>query len=132
MKQIFRMVIFSAVAVYITSLWNKGFIVDYNWYIFAKATIIVSLIYYFIAPLIRVILLPLNILTLGLVSFLAYLLVFYILIEYFSVIKITSWIFPGFSWNGISINKMEIGYFTNLILSSLSVSLIINLLESLI
>ncbi|MDH7476591.1 MAG: phage holin family protein [Microgenomates group bacterium] len=132
MKKIFRMIIFSAIAIYLTSLWNFGFKINYSWNIFLKATLAIAIIYYLIVPLSKLILFPLNLLTLGLMSFLLYLFTLHLLSSGFHLINITSWQFPGINFLSFSIPKMEVNYFFNLILSAMSVSLIINFLEQLI
>lgn len=132
MKKLFRMLIFSAVAIFLTSLWNKGFIISFNWQPFLKAVVTIAVIYYLVVPFSKLILLPLNILTLGLVSFLVYLLALHILSNSLLIITIKDWVLPGLSFNGINIDKLDISYFGNLVLSSLSISFIINTLEQLL
>lgn len=122
MKKIFRMIIFTTIAIYVTSLWNKGFLINMNWQTFAKAVIIVAIIYYFIYPLSKLILLPLNVLTLGAVSAIILALLFYLFIARYDMIKIQPWVFRG----------TDINYLWNIVLSSLSISVIINFLEKLL
>lgn len=129
MKKLFRMVVFSAIAIYLTSLWNKGFIIHSDWQAFLKAAIIVALVYYLIIPITKIILLPFNILTLGLVSTLVYFFLFYFFTNKFNLIQINPWVFSGISFLGINIQKVNISSLGNIILSSLSVSTIISFLE---
>jgi len=126
------MIIFSALAIYLTSLWNKGFVVPLNLSDFFQGVIVIAIIYYFINPLTKIVLLPLNILTLGMVSFIAFFIIFYFFVSSFSFIEIKEWVFPGISWYGFNLEKMDINYLGNLILSSLSISLIINSFEKLL
>ena len=42
MKKIFRMIIFSLVAIFLTSLWNKGFIIKEDPMIYLKAALIIA------------------------------------------------------------------------------------------
>jgi len=132
MKKIFRMVIFSASALYITSVWNKGFVLNNDWKNFLLAVAVIVAIYYLINPTAKIILLPINILTLGLASMVVYFFLFRFLINYFSIIEIKAWIFPGLSVNGLTISKIHLSYLVNVCLSALSVSFIINSLESLL
>lgn len=132
MKKITRILIFSGVAIYLTSLWNKGFNVNYNPQIFIKTLLIIALFYYLIMPLTRLILLPINFLTLGIVSSIIYFLLFYIIITRFSLIQIKPWHFSGLHFKGLSIKSMDIGYLTNIFLSSASLSFVIKILETLL
>jgi len=115
------MIIFSAIALFLTSLWNKGFIIKPDFSIYLKATLLIAFIYYLIVPLSKVILLPLNLLTLGFVSVVFYCFLFYFLANYFSLIIIKGWTFSGVG--SIKLNSM-----TNIFVSAISVSTIINLL----
>ena len=130
MKKIFRMIIFSVVAIFLTSLWNKGFVIKSDPMIYLKAALIIAAVYYLIVPVSKLILLPLNILTLGFVSVIFYAAIFYFLLNRFQLISIKEWIFPGIKLFGIALSKIEISGLSNIFISSFSISAIINLLET--
>lgn len=132
MKRISRMIVFSGVALYLTSIWDKGFVVVSDWQSFLIVTLLFAAICYLIVPLSRIILLPLNILTMGFFSGLLYVLLIYILDQYTGYIDIQAWVFPGIKIFGQTISKMSVGSFQNLLLSSYLLSVIINLLERII
>ncbi len=132
MKKIVRMIIFSGASLYLTSLWNKGFILNLDLKSFLQACIIIAIVYYLIVPFSKLILLPLNILTMGLVSVALYFLIFYFIVTRLSIINISSWTFAGLNLGRFAIQKTNISFLANTIISSLSVSMIINLLEGLI
>lgn len=128
MKKIIRMIIFSAISIYLTSLWNQGFVLHFDsWKNILQAVVSVAVIYYLIIPLTKIILLPLNFLTLGLVSIVVYFLVFYLFFTRFSIIEVKEWVFLGLSIFGIIIPKTNISFLGNCILVSISISLINNL-----
>ncbi len=132
MKKILRMIVFSGVGIYLTSLWDKGFIIHLEPLIFIETTLLIALAYYLIIPIAKTILLPINILTFGLLSIALYALTFYALSHYTTFIQINAWTFEGLNLAGVSIHKMSVGYLPNLFLASLSVSAIIKLLDRLI
>ncbi|MDO9027945.1 MAG: phage holin family protein [Candidatus Roizmanbacteria bacterium] len=132
MKKIFRMVIFSLVAIFLTSLWNKGFIIKADPMIYLKAALIIAAVCYLIVPVSKLILLPLNILTLGFVSVIFYAAIFYFLLNRFQLISIKEWVFPGMKLFGITLTEMKISGLSNIFISSFSISTIINLLETII
>ncbi|MEK7177995.1 MAG: phage holin family protein [Patescibacteria group bacterium] len=132
MKKIFRMIIFSAVAIFLTALWNKGFVIKLDPMTYLKAAIVVAMVYYLIAPISKLILLPLNLLTFGLISVLFYAAIFYFLLNRFNLISIEEWVFPGAKMLGITLNKIQISGTANIFISSFSTSTIINLLEKII
>lgn len=122
MRKIFRMILFSGVALYLTSLWNKGFETPTDWTMYLQATILIALAYYLILPVAKIILLPLNLLTFGLVSTLLYVAALYILSKHLGLLEINEWTF----------SDINISYIFNLFLSSFSISVIIKTLEQLI
>ncbi len=132
MKTILRMILFSAFAIYLTAFWNKGFIPPAQWQPFLEATLIIAVICYLVKPISKVVLLPLNLLTFGLVSVVFFAFLFHILNQKFPLIKIKAWHFPGMTLFKFSLQSMVISYPINLVLSSVSVSAIISILEKLI
>lgn len=132
MKKIFRMVIFSLAAIFLTSLWNRGFVIRGDTMIYLKAAFIIAAVYYLIVPVSKLILLPLNILTLGLVSVIFYAAIFYFLLNRFQLISIKEWVFPGVQLFGMTLTKIKISGLSNIFISSFSISTIINLLEKII
>lgn len=132
MKKIFRMIIFSAVAIFFTALWNKGFIIKMDPIIYLKASLVIAFIYYLITPVSKIILLPLNIITLGLFSTIFYAVIFYFLLSHFNLINIKEWVFHGTKLLGITIGETKISSLANIFISSFSISTIINLLEKII
>lgn len=129
MKKISRMAAFSALSLYLTSLIIKGFVLKIELIPFITAVLILAVVYYFITPFLKLVLLPLNILTIGLTTVIAYVLIFNFVINYFGFISIKSWVFEGLKFGGINIPKMQMNYITTLISSSILYSSIINLLE---
>jgi len=132
MKKIFRMIVFPLSAIYLTSLWNKGFIIKLDFISLLTAVIVISIIWYILLPISKIVLFPIQILTMGLVSTIVYFLLFYFFVSKFSFIDIKSWVFPGVSLLGIVIAKTQISFIANVLISSLSISSIINLEESLL
>ncbi len=122
MKIIFRKLLFSFLALYLTSYWNQGFIIRQEPTVFLKASLITALIYYLIVPLSKIIFFPLNLISLGFVSVFFYSLVLYFILTNLSLVEVKSWIFLNY----------QIDWLTNIFLISFSISLIINLLEKII
>jgi uncharacterized membrane protein YvlD (DUF360 family) len=132
MKKLSRMFIFSTLALFLTSLWNKGFILSSEPKFILEAVILLVVSLYVIIPLSKIVLFPFNIISLGLVSFLLYLFILHIGAQSLHLFTIKNWIFPGLKLGFVSIPKTAVSYLGNLILSSLSLSGIINLLEQLL
>lgn len=131
MKRIFRIIIFSTISLYITSVWNLGFIIPKEPLSLIYSALIIGIVFYLILPLSKLILLPLNILTLGLASLFLIFGILHIL-NIWGIVTIKSWNFYGISYYFLQLSKMHISYLMNLVLSALSISTIINLLELLV
>jgi len=131
MKKIFRMFIFSGIALYLVSLINKGFILPTDLNTFFQSILMIAFAYYLIVPVSKLVLLPINIFSFGLVSFGVFVLSIYIMSNHLGLITIKNWIFSGGTFLGITLSSITFDYTGNLILSSLLISIIIKLLESL-
>lgn len=129
MKKLFRMFIFSAFALFLTSLWNKGFILSDSVYYFLVSVIAITIIYYLIAPVLKLVLLPLNLISFGIASFCCILFLLHLFSSGFHLFMITDWVFKPVNILGFLIPTINISYVLNLILSSVSISGIINTLE---
>ena len=126
------MLVFSAVAVYLTSLWDRGFVVNYDLGVYVKASFLVALMFYLVRPLSKLVLLPLNILTLGVISTVVYCFLFFFLTRYFGLINIKEWTFSGINLLGFAIGQIKFSQTANIFVSALTVATIINSLEQLI
>lgn len=129
MKRIIRSIIFSALSLYLISIIIKGFSITYELKSFVFATLILAIVYYLVVPFSKLILLPLNILSLGLISVVVYIVLFNYVISYFGFISIRAWTFEGITISGFSIPKIEFNYLSTLISSALLYSAIINIFE---
>jgi putative membrane protein len=110
MKKIFRNLIFYTLALYLVSLIIPGFDIKSDWrgLILCGATF--ALVFSLVNPVLKLLLLPLNVLTLGLFSFLSQVLTVYIYLWFFpEYIKISSWFFKGWT---IPIVQMPVPPFT--------------------
>jgi len=131
MKRIFRIFIFSCFALFLTSYWDKGFLLPNTPWDFVKAGIVLTILFVLIRPIMKVVFLPFNILTFGLFSFVVYIFFLHVLSSWYGFFSIHPWQFYGLHISIIIIPKTHIGYVSNLVLSSLSLSSIINLLDQL-
>lgn len=131
MKTIFRILLFSALAVYLTSLWNQGFEVSLQLQEFAKVTLFVALATYLVLPISKIVLLPFNLLTFGLVSLALYVFTLYLMDNQLAIITVKEWDIQKFGLLGFTFSKTHVSYIGNLILSAASLSAIIKTFEKL-
>jgi len=119
-------------ALYATGMFIPGFAVTQSIKGFLIASIVVTLAFTFLSPLIRFVLLPINIITLGIFSWLAQVVVFYIALSFFpTLFSVKSWNFVGWqvSQLGITIAPMNIGVITTIIIAALMISFIAGLVQ---
>ena len=132
MKKILRMIIFSGLAIFLTSLWNKGFVIKLDPMIFLKASLLIAAVYYLVLPVSKLILLPLNIISLFLVSIVFYSVILFFLFNRFNLIFVKDWTFSGIKIFHYAVPAMKISQTLNIFVSSFSISTIINLIETII
>ena len=130
MKQIIKTVVFTALALYVTSLWNSGFTIPHTLTSILITTLVTALCFRIILPISKIILFPFQILTFGLIGFCVSMFCFHIMSE-LSLIHVTPWIYKGGNVVGIIVGKFSVSYLLNLALSALSVSVIIQITERL-
>lgn len=133
MKHLFRRIIFYTVAIYLVGLIIPGFSLTKDLRGLLLCGVTLSIFFSLILPVMQFFLLPLNILTLGLLSFLSQILTFYIYLLIFpGFIKITSWHFAGFTFLplGLTIGPMEIGSFLTICISTFIISFVFSTLSA--
>lgn len=129
MKKITRMIIFSATSLFILAQINSGVILPTTIEKIFISVISIAVIYYLINPILKILLLPINILTLGIASFIAYVIIFITINDYFNLIEFTIWEFPGISYHFLIIKKFILSETMNKVFSAFFISFIISLLE---
>lgn len=128
MKRLARIFLFSLFALWLTPNLIGGFkIVDgAQTYVIGGATL--GFIYLFIKPVLRLFFLPINLASLGLLSWLVNVAVLYLLTMIVPQVKISPWQFPGISYQGLVIPPYSFNQIATFILVSFVLSFIINFL----
>lgn len=129
MKFIIRIFVFSAVSLLLTAYLIKGFSISYDFKTFFITTLILAFVYYIIKPITKIILLPFNLLTMGLVSTIAYVAIFYFVLTRLSLAGIEAWTYEGFKTAFFTIPKFYFNYLFTIISSAMLYSFFINLLN---
>lgn len=94
--------------------------------------IALSVLFVLVKPILSIITLPLNIITLGLFSFLINAIILYLLTIFVSSISITAFIFQGFSFLGFVVPQFSVNTFFAFIIASILLSFIVGFLKWLI
>lgn len=89
------------------------------------AALVLGLVNLFVKPLINILLLPLNILTLGTFRWLVNVASLYLVTIFVPQFKISGFFYPGFLYQGFVIPALTIGSFWALVLTSFILSLLL-------
>lgn len=114
-----------------TSELMPGFHIGGTWQSMLFAGFILSLLMLLVAPVLKILFIPINLITFGLLSWLINVVVVYLLTVFVPAVTVVEWTFPGLSWVGFVIPSAYISYVPSLILSSLAITFFSNLLHSL-
>lgn len=109
-----------------------GFRIDANWQSYLTAAIIFLLFNLLVAPLIKLLLLPINLLTLGLFRWLTQILVIYLFDLFYAGVTITSYNFTGYSSGLLALPAGNVAFFWVLCLVALIMSITYNLVVTLL
>ncbi len=126
MKSLLRQIFVNFITIYFLGLSFPGLIVDLNF----KTLITASIIWYFlnkiIKPIIKILLLPINLITLNLFSWLVGLITLFLLQIFADGITVSSFNFDGLNIQGFIVPP----FFVNLFFSYLLTSVLLNSIHS--
>jgi len=128
MKGLLRVFLINLFTLWLTAQAVAGFKVQNGWetYIFGAA--VLGLILIFIKPLLKLLFLPINFLTLGIFSWVINVAILYLLTIFVPQIRILPFQFSGFSYQGFNIPALSFGLFQSFLVTSFVISLISNFL----
>ena len=118
MKIFLRHVLINLLVLYFTDLFYPGFALPHDLKTLLSASVIWLLLNKIVKPVIKLLLLPINLITLNLFSWVISLLTLFLLQTLVEGIRITSYAFPGANFEGFVIPPIFIGVFLSYILTS--------------
>jgi len=128
MKVFFRQVLINLGALYLVNQIYPGFSIQPQLDILLTASIVWLLLNRIVKPIIKVLLLPINLITMGFFSWAVSVLTLFLLKVVVVGVSISAYKFPGFSSQGFTIPSFHI----NLIFSYIVISILLNLIQSVI
>lgn len=132
MKAILKNTVFNAISLYILSQFLAGVKIDGGIQTLLLAGFILAVLYKILKPVLNLVSLPLNMITLGLFSFITNAILLYILTIIVPDVGVSSFTFNGFSSGGFVIPVIHLSSFWAFIVSAALLSLIINFFHWLI
>lgn len=128
MKKLLRSLIITFVSLYLVSLLVPGLQFSGDLKTFLLAVFVFWLVSLLAKPLIKIIMLPINFLTLGLFFWASNLIVLFITSKLVSSLKIVGFDYPDFSFAGVAVQSGQVSVFWSALLISILLSLFMNFL----
>lgn len=132
MRNLIIRILGTALSFYITSHLVAGFHLEQTWVAYLTASFVFVLLNWVVLPLVKLLLLPINLLTLGLFRWVASVITLYLFDVLYGGLSITAYHFGGFNSGLIALNPGDVSLFWALIFSSLSISLSYSLVSSIL
>lgn len=132
MKSLLRYYLINFVALWITTEIIPGLSYTGGISILARGALIFMVINFLLIPLIKLLLLPLNLLTLGFFAWTTNALALYVLTMLMPKFKLLPYQFPGFEYQGFIIPSVELSVLWVAIIASLIIGIITHFLHWLI
>lgn len=132
MKRFFRGIVFYTLALFLTSLFIPGFKLNTDIRGLLLCGFILALLFMFVDPFLKLLLLPLNIMTMGLISVVTQIITFTLFVWIFpTVVHINNWYFKGLTFNplGIHLGAFMVNQFVTIIISTFVISFMVTLLS---
>ncbi len=131
MKKLIVNLLATAASFYVAQYFLAGVQIDSTWSAYLITSLVFVLFNFFLAPIIKLLLLPINLLTLGLFRWLTNVLSLYIFDLAYDGIRITSFDYEPIANSLISLPAGHLSLFWVLVLSSLLMSLTYSIISSL-
>lgn len=129
MKSLIRNIAIYSFSLYLSTLILNGIRVTggVTGYIFAG--IVLYILFLILKPILSILSLPLNIITLGAFSFVVNAIILYLLTIFFTDVSVGAFLYKGFSFAGFIVPKFSVNTFFAFIFASLVLSVIISVLK---
>lgn len=129
MKYLIRIFLFNTFALWFVSELFPALSINGGWQTLLFAGFILSLLMLLVAPILKILFIPINILTFGLLSWFINVIVLYLLTVFAPGVAIRAWTYSGSTFAGFVIPQIELTSLFAFILVSLSISFLVNLLH---
>jgi putative membrane protein len=110
-KSLLRNILLNALCLFLLAQIISGLNISGGFWAYILSGFCLTILFFIVKPILNLISLPLNILTLGLFSVVTNGIIFYLLTVFIPNVKISGFTFQGFSYAGFIIPKFGIGTF---------------------
>lgn len=129
MRYLFRLFLIHVLSLWFLITVNNGFTVSGNWQVFLYAALLLTVISIIVKPVLKLLFLPINMITLGFFSWVINIAILYVLVLVSPQIHIRAWNFVGSSGPFVTIPAFRLAQSVNFIVSALLLALTIKVLR---
>lgn len=131
MRKFIVKILATAASFYVAGYALSGVQLESTWSAYLVASLVFVIFNFLLTPVIKILLLPINLLTLGLFRWLTNVLVLYLFDLLYDGIRIVGFTYPGYSSAFISLPSTDLGLFWVLVIASLLMSLTYSIIGTL-
>lgn len=113
------MYFFNTFGLWLTSQILPTIVLPNQWQQLLLIGLVLTILTTLVAPIIKILMIPINFMTLGFLSWFVHAIILYILTIVMPEVTIRAWTFEGFSWGGFVVPEVDINFLASLILTSL-------------
>ncbi|KKU80963.1 hypothetical protein A2875_05245 [Candidatus Gottesmanbacteria bacterium RIFCSPHIGHO2_01_FULL_46_14] len=129
MRYLVRMFFFNTFSLWFTSQILPTIILPKGWQPLLLIGLVLTILSTLVAPLIKILLIPINFMTLGFLSWLVHAVILYLLTILMPEVEIVPWTFPGGSYGGFVVPPLYLTFPFALILTSLVIAFFTGLFQ---
>lgn len=121
MRELIKRIVTNALSLFLVSLFLSGLSISGGFESFLIAGALLAIFATVLDPIVRIVTLPFNILTLGLLSFLTTLVALFGVTFFYPSVSIHAFTFAGISFLGLSIAKIQFSHFLSFVVISATI-----------
>lgn len=128
MKSLIRTLILNVAVIFFAAWVLPGLSYSGNFQVLILAAVALGLVNMIVRPIVKLVTLPINLLTLGIFSWVVNVLMLYLVTRLIPGFEVSAFHFEGLVYEGVNLSAMEVGLLTSYILSSFIISLLTSVL----
>lgn len=132
MRGVVRNTLIYSLALFLTSLFLSGLKIEGGFLSFISGGFVLYILFMILKPVLSIISLPLNLVTLGIFSSLTNAIILYVLTVFYPKVRVEAFTFEGYSFLGFIIPSLWLNTFFAFIAVAVGISLVITLISWLI
>jgi putative membrane protein len=129
MKYLLRMAAFNVFALWMTTQLVPAFAVAGGIIGLFLAGFVLTILVLIVRPLLKILFIPITIITFGLLSWIINVIVLYLLTVLLPAVTVGPWTFPGMAWSGFTVPAVRFSYMATITIVALVVTGISNCLH---